>query len=160
MSNVTASQIEALLGRLPLFTGLWNEELQQIRHLCRPQAVVGGVAVFEEGDASDGMFVVLSGSVEIRTTRNGRLHLAQPGENFGEIGMITQRRRTASAVAAGETHLLALGRDDFNRLLGRAPRVNAVILKNIAEQLAQHLVRMNNRVPDYLPPMTGTRGKD
>lgn len=150
--HVSAARVQALLGRLPLFTGLWNDELREMARLCRVYHAGAGAAIFEEGDTSDGMFVVLAGSVEIRTKRSGLLYMTQPGDNFGEIGMISQRKRTASALAAPEAQLLRIGRDEFNRLLGSAPRISAVILRNITEQLSAHLVRMNNRVTtEFIP---------
>ena len=152
-SHVPPDRRAHLLGRLPLFAGLWNEELLEIGSMCRVLRADANLALFDEGETSDGLYVLLSGKVEIRTRKAGRLHMVLPGDIFGEIGLITQRRRTASAITRDESALLELRRDEFNRLLGSAPRVAAVTLRNITEHLAAHLIRMNDRVTtEYLPP--------
>lgn len=156
-SRVDLHKIKALLGKLPIFSGLWDEELDDIIHICKTSKAQAGEPVFEEGDPSDAMYVMLSGMVEIRTQRAGRLHVMLPGDNFGEIGMITQRRRTASAVPTAGGDLITINRVEFNNLLGRAPRISAIILRNLTEQLAGHLVRMNNRAAttEFVPRLDG-----
>lgn len=150
---VPIERVENLLAKLPIFNGLGSEELRELIGVCRTVRAVAGCALFEEGEASNAMYVLLSGVVEIRTQGAGKLHTVVPGEVFGEIGMITQRRRTATALPVQDVDLLEIPRESFNKLLGQSPRISALVLQNVTQTLANHLVRMNQRLStEYLPP--------
>jgi CRP-like cAMP-binding protein len=62
------------------------------------------------------------------------------GDLFGEIGVISQSYRTASAVFIQDGALLELSKDRFDFLLGKNPMVMAKILRNVAKVLAERLV--------------------
>jgi len=77
----------------------------------------GGV-IFVKDDAPGHAYVVKSGRVEIREA--GRvLERIEPGEIFGEVGMIDRGPRSASAVAVGSTDLYVVDRATFDRLVRR-----------------------------------------
>ena len=65
-----------------------------------------------------------------------------PGEMFGEIGMITQNLRSATAQASSDCAVLEISNSDYKILLGKHPRISS-IMRCIAESLANHIVRMN-----------------
>jgi CRP-like cAMP-binding protein len=145
-------RITAILQKLPLFSGLYNNELTYIRSICIPCHFPQGHTIFEEGDGSPCMYVLLSGHVDLLTQTQGRIYTLHPGEVFGEIGLVSQNKRTASAQARDDCVLLRINRDDFNLMLGKHPRVSSIILRNITMGLANHIVRMNkNAITEYLP---------
>lgn len=140
-----------ILRRIPLFAGLDDKEFDHIYSICNIKAVDTDEFLFEEGSASRHLYVLINGKVEIATKKNGVIYVVKPGEVFGEIGMISQRNRTASAVARDKAVVIEIKREDFNLLLGKHPRVTAVLLKNITISLSDHIIRMNNRESlDYI----------
>lgn len=97
-----------------------------------------GDVIFEEGNAGDWIYVVLSGAVEITKHVGDRdvvVDVVEPEDVFGELGFISQTPRTASARAVGETLLGIVDRtfldQEFNKLSGDF----RVILKSMAMRL-------------------------
>lgn len=75
-----------------------------------------GDLIFREGDYGKEMYVIKSGRVKIFRSGQGRevqLAVLDPGEFFGEIAVLDNRRRSANAVASMNTELIAIDRDTF-----------------------------------------------
>lgn len=76
--------------------------------------------VLLKGEEGDKAFVVRKGAVEIR--RAGRsLELLGPGCMVGEMELLDHQARGASAVAVGQTELIVIDREFFNRLIATRP---------------------------------------
>jgi CRP-like cAMP-binding protein len=101
-----------------------------------------GETVFHEGDPGREMFVVLSGSVEIyRQTEGDQTHslatLGQ-GEMFGEMALVSEGRRFASARAvAPETRLVRVDQARFVYLVSQQPAFALSVIRMMAERLAK-----------------------
>lgn len=80
-----------------------------------------GAIIFEQGDAPDRFYIVSHGAVDIiRHLPDGSekvIDSRKEGEFFGEIGLLTEARRTASVRAREKTELLALDFDDFRKAI-------------------------------------------
>ncbi|NOX75816.1 MAG: cyclic nucleotide-binding domain-containing protein [Gammaproteobacteria bacterium] len=145
--------ISAILQKLPVFAGLNLDEYEHIRQICIPSQHNDGETVFVEGDSSPCMYVLLSGEVQLRAHNLGVIHTLQPGELFGEIGLVSQKPRTATAVVCAPSVLLQINDDAFQTLLNQHPRISFTIMRNITINMANHLERMNHSdTLDYLPP--------
>ncbi len=140
------ARIITILKKIPVFTGLTDEEYELLINVCRVVRCAGGEMLFEEGAAGHDLFVLLAGSVEIATSKAGTIHTLKPGELVGEIAMVCRVHRTATAIATQESVLLKLSRDELDLLLGRAPRASYVIMKNIAETLGERLMGADARL--------------
>ncbi len=84
----------------------------------------GGDRIFSQGDASDGAFLVISGSVEISADVEGASYsLAEigPGNLFGEMGLLDDAPRSATAVAVTDTTCAVYERDELERLVRQDP---------------------------------------
>lgn len=132
-----------ILARLPLFADLGREDIALVREACKVRDCPSGSVLFAEGDPSGSLYVVLSGVVEIRVEALGTVHEAGPGELFGEIGYLTQRERSAAAVATDASVLLALEYARLDALCEQRPRLGARLMRNIGAVVAEHLLRMN-----------------
>lgn len=144
--------ISAILRKLPVFAGLSADEYAHIQKICRPARVEDGETLFVEGDSSPCMYVLLSGDIQLRTHNQGPIHSLKPGELFGEIGLISQQDRTATAIARAPSLLLQINGDVFQELLAREPRISFFIMRNITLNLANHIARMNKGdMLDFIP---------
>jgi CRP-like cAMP-binding protein len=144
--------INGILKKLPVFAGLYPHEYEHIRTICVPANFPAGRVIFAEGDGSPCMYVLLSGDVEICTREQGVIYTLRPGEIFGEIGLLSQKKRTATATTRSPSALLQINGDTFRLLLGREPRISYVIMHNITLNLSEHIIRMNKGgVLDYIP---------
>jgi CRP/FNR family cyclic AMP-dependent transcriptional regulator len=97
-----------------------------------------GATIFEAGDAAEGMYVVIYGAVEIRL--HGKvLERVLPGGIIGEMALIEELPRSATAVALEETRLNVVNKERFLDLV----RQNPYFALQVMEALAGRLRRMN-----------------
>lgn len=146
------SKISSILQKLPIFVGLSPEEFEHIHKICIPVTVSDNEVIFMEGDDSTCMYALMLGTVLLRTQSKGIIHTVKPGEVFGEIGFISQQKRTASAISSGTSILLKIDTHAFQTLLDQNPRISYTIMRNITLSLADHINRMNkSNILEYLP---------
>jgi len=92
-----------------------------IDELALPQ----GHTLFQAGDPGDSLFIVQEGEIElyIKDTAGQKIVLtnAQTGDMFGELAMLDNGSRTATAVALMDTEVLVIDRDDLVLLFQRKP---------------------------------------
>ena len=157
MAESDDNAITHSLSKIPLFFGLKPDELKIILGLCKSDAFQADDIIFSEGDPSHHLYILLSGDVLIKTQRNGIIARLQPCDIFGEIGLITQRPRSASVIANSDCKLFRIDHVEFNFLSGKQPRISTILLRNISTNLANHVVRMNNAPLEHIPLSGGTR---
>ncbi len=84
-----------------------------------------GATLFHAGEPGDALYIVRSGEIElyIKDTAGQKivLNVAQEGDFFGELALLDEGPRTATAAALAESQLLALGRDDLILLFQKNP---------------------------------------
>jgi len=144
MDETSQNKAINTLRKIPVFAGLQSDEYQQLLSICTVEHHRSGDVIFQEKDPSTAMYVLLSGEVEMQTGAGGCMFVMKPGDLFGEIGVINQSQRSASAVVSEDVALLELSKDKFDFLLGKNPLVMAKILRNVAKVLAQRLVGNSN----------------
>lgn len=100
-----------------------------------------GERIFSEGDVGREMFVVLSGRVRIfRQSVGGEqqvLAQLEPGEMFGEMALVAEGRRFASAEAlTADTRLVCIDQARFVYLVSQQPAFALSVIRMLAERLA------------------------
>jgi CRP/FNR family transcriptional regulator, cyclic AMP receptor protein len=108
------------LQRVPLFSGFNEKELRRVAELARIVDVPAGTAVTQIGEPGNSFFVIIDGTVAVRTPvgTNAQLH---PGEFFGEMSLLDGEPRSATIVATTDLRLLVVDRSHFWRLLDETP---------------------------------------
>jgi membrane protein len=92
--------------------------------------------IIVEGDSGNSMFYILSGSVRI--SKHGQvLNVLAQGEYFGEMAMLLNAPRVASAQAVEDTQLILISQDNFETLLREEPKIVMAILKKMALRLTE-----------------------
>lgn len=82
----------------------------------RTRHVAAGAVIFRQGDAGDDMYVISSGRVSLRVGVAGHereIAVIGPGDFFGELSLLANLPRTATAVATADTALLTVRRETF-----------------------------------------------
>jgi monovalent cation:H+ antiporter, CPA1 family len=102
--------------------------------LLRPRFTVPDERIIRQGGRGDAVFFIASGAVEVRLpTRAVRLG---SGDFFGEMALLTGRRRQADVVALTYCRLRVLRKSEFERFVASNPEsaavINAVAQKRIA----------------------------
>ena len=86
-----------------------------------------GGAVISEGQPGDAMFVLLEGELVV-TVRGKRIDYLLPGAILGEMAMVDDRPRSATATAASDAILLRLDRPRFLELIRQTPEFAARVM--------------------------------
>lgn len=100
-----------------------------------------GKAIFKRGERGDGMYVIVNGRVEI-SVGNRVLESMGPGAVFGEMSLIDDSPRTASAVARTDCRVLRIDSRRFQALVQKTPDFALQIMAVMANRLR----RMNRRM--------------
>ncbi len=93
----------------------------------------GGV-VFVKGDHGGVAYLVRSGQVEIRGAGHA-MEVVGPGGLFGEMALIDEGPRSASAVALKATELVVIDEPTFDRLLREVPDFAVAVMRLLARRL-------------------------
>jgi len=109
--TVPTAQLEALRA-IEMFAPLPAPTLEALAASLTRLEVPAGETIFRQGDHGDRFYIVNSGEIEIEI--DGReANVLGPGDHFGEIALLRDIPRTATARARKETQLYALDRDAF-----------------------------------------------
>lgn len=111
------------------------------------QVVEAGRVIFREGEPGDTMYIIQSGRVKITKRVNNVekiLMVLGKGDFFGEMALIRQTPRSATATAVDTCELLAFNRDGFLSMISK----NSNIAMNIIEKLCLRLERADNLIRD------------
>jgi CRP-like cAMP-binding protein len=122
-----------------VFAGVPPADVRRVLALARRRRFARGEVVFHQDDLAEALHLVVAGRFAMtRRTALGEdalLAIRQPGEAFGELALVSEHRRsaTASALEAGET--LTVFHDDFEHLRLRHPAVDRMLVALLAAQL-------------------------
>ncbi len=105
-----------------------------------PQTFPARRAIMKEGDKGGFMYVVVKGNVAV-SIKSKVVERAGPGGVFGEMALVDQSPRAASAVAESDTELLPVNRYDFLSLVTTKPAFAVSLLRSLAERLRRMTAR-------------------
>jgi len=141
-----------ILKKVSLFYGLDDNQLSKIVEYLEEKNYEKGEIIFEEGSPGNSLFIIKNGRVEVRLKRGDLvLVLAEldEGSFFGELSLITDTPRSATCTALKDTSLYVLKKDDFWKIVEKDPRIGVVVLKNLAEELADRIRETNKNLETY-----------
>lgn len=119
----------------PLFKGFAVNEIAAICAAGELQKIEGGELLFRQGDSGDTMYVLEQGQIELTFVDGVPPKLLRDGDVFGELALVTDQPRTATARARTRCRLRALGQAAFERLFETHPRLMARLLRNTCRYL-------------------------
>lgn len=141
-----------ILGGVALFKGFTDDQLRLLAFGSENIRLPPDGILFQEGDAADGGYVVVSGSIELyRETGHGPVSLAvvERGALIGEIAMITATRHLTHAAALTESHVLRVSRRAFRRILEEYPEIAGALLDRMTREfnaLVDQIERIGSRL--------------
>ena len=122
------------LERVPLFSGLNEDELRRVAELSRIAEAPAGTAITQIGEPGDSFFIIIDGAVAVRTPVGAGSQL-QPGDFFGEMSLLDGEPRSATIVATTPVRLLIVDRSHFWRLLDETPDLVRRILTILSRRV-------------------------
>jgi CRP/FNR family cyclic AMP-dependent transcriptional regulator len=127
------------LKEIPLFAGLSEVSLSVLGHASRRLQLPKGIFLFFQEDPADSVYAIISGSVVIvLSSEDGRelvINEMRPGDVFGEIGLITGKPRTTSALTKEASELIVIPGTAFLDILWNEAPLAKRLLILLAERL-------------------------
>ena len=116
------------IGRLSdteIFKSLPEEQLKEIADVLKDKVVPANTILFREGDPGDSFYIVHSGRLRVFLRGEDgietNLNWLMPGDNFGEMALLTDEARSTDVEAVEETHLFMLTKEEFDGVLQKNP---------------------------------------
>lgn len=126
LPGTVEEKLRLMRESLPLFRELSEPQLRELILESNLQKRKSGEKIFEKNDYTDTFFSIISGSVEIDIGKDEKKRV-RAGHFFGEMGLISGRRRTATVRAAEESYLLETPRKQMLKLMSSDDTVKAKI---------------------------------
>ena len=128
-------EMERLLAlkQVPLFSQLSLEQLEAVLRFAIEKHYLEGEVVCREGDPGGVLYLLMEGRVRIykgyQTPAEQMLHVQTEGSYFGEMAILDDEPRSATAVAGTAARLLCLEGSDLKELILQMPNLSFEILR-------------------------------
>ena len=142
------------LKTVPFFGQLSNRQLKSVSDVMFERAYDIDEIIFEEGQPGAALFLILDGKVAVeifRETSTTRLAVLESGAFLGEMALLDETPRSATARALERTRTLALYRNDLNGLVQRDAKTACQIYRSLAGVIAERLRLTNELVQTKTP---------
>ncbi len=121
------------------FAGVLGEELQTLEGAGQSRSFSAGQTIFSAGDPGDGFYVIESGRVQITAVVGNNeprtLAIITAGDFFGEMAVLDDAPRSASARAETDTVTFFLSREQLLSLLDRRPRIALNLIREFSNRM-------------------------
>jgi|SRR3990172_8584192 len=142
--------IVAVLERAGLFQGFERAELERIAARGVVVDFPAGAILFREGDPGEGFYLVLHGSVRVvKTVPNvgeEAMAVAEAGEFFGEMALIDDLPRSATAEAREASRLFILKKAEFLDLTYSDPVLGCKVLWALCRTFSRRLRETTEKI--------------
>ena len=131
---------EDTLARVPLFSDLNKKELQTLAKSCHERKYSAGSTLVRQGDTGVGLYVITSGHVRITQTNNPDraelvLNTLGPGDVMGEMALLDDLPRSATATAIDDVTALLLPVWEFRTTVQSHPEIGLKLLSVLSRRL-------------------------
>lgn len=128
-----------MLEKVSLFANIPPECLLKLERTSSLRKYPKNTILFMEGDENSQLFVIKSGLVCIHTDDNeGRqlvLNYMGPGEYFGELSLLDDKPRSASASTVEDSMLLTISREHFRGFMREYPELYEVLMVELVDRI-------------------------
>jgi CRP-like cAMP-binding protein len=160
-----------VLRTVPIFSELSDQDISSLAHLAIRKRYPKDTVVFFENEEGDFFFTILEGRIKVTILGDdGReviLSVLGPGDFFGEMALLDNEPRSATAIAVEESELLSLHRNDFQSVLNDNRSITTALIRVLSARLrrANHqistlaLLDVYGRVARVIVDMAREEGK-
>jgi CRP-like cAMP-binding protein len=167
MIKIDKSIFERLKLSVEFFNNFTDQELFTFLKFMNPEHFSDGDVIFEEDIPGDKMYILINGNVRIskRASRKKgiiketELAIIDPGQCFGEMGLIDKRARSAKATAKGNAILFSITDKMLLRISNNRKffAISLKLYRNFAKMLARRLRDSNQKVVELAAKFQGDR---
>ena len=127
------------LASIPLFSGMSNEGLALLSGQLQYRNYARNCLIIAEGEHSDSLYIINKGQIKIFISDDeGQemiLNTLGPGDYFGELAIIDQKPRSASAMAVCDSDISVISSNDLTECLNHHPEMTIKLLQVMAKRL-------------------------
>lgn len=131
--------LKAFLRQVPLFKAVPQRAIDVAAEAMQLRSFEAGSTLFREGDTGEALYILVSGLVKVSKVdlegHEKTLAIFQSAEVLGEMALLGEDRRSATALALSKVEVLVLYRDDFLKLLTNYPTINLNLTSTLAQRL-------------------------
>ena len=128
-----------LLKQSPIFSMVMTDDLQVVAQALEKQQFFRGDRVFEIGDQGDHLYIIVSGEIGISldTNPDSTTYISRlgPGDCFGEMNLLDDLPRSATASVLDDTVLLSLEKTRLRGLIQSYPDMSIGMLRSLSLRL-------------------------
>lgn len=129
-------ELAKMIERVPIFESLDHAAVVEVGKRLRAVVALPGEKIIRMGGPPDAMYFIAAGEVTVKAPT---FEVAlKEGDFVGEMGLVSDRPRSADVISNGYCHLLALYRRDFRALLDKRPAVRREIEAVAARRIAEN----------------------
>ncbi len=157
LASDKAGMVETILGviaELAFFNHFEPQELEVISKHLSLRDVEKDEVVFEEGEKGNYMCFVANGSLNVVKDIDGKSNVVittiTRGKSLGEMAMVDLSPRSATVVGARDSELVIMGRQAFDLILEKHPKIGVKLLSGVARLLSLYLRQASGRLADKL----------
>lgn len=132
------------------FEGLTDGDLDQVSRVCSLEEFPKEERIFSEGESGEKFYIIVSGGVRIekKIPKVGpeTLRKLKPGEAFGEMALVEEMPRSASAIADEDSRLVSIGKSDLDCLFGENHSIALKMLTAFCKTMSSRLRESSERM--------------
>ena len=132
---LTDDQKAAWLAGVPLFSGISAESMSRLAAVAGEQEFASGAFIVRQGQVGTGLYVIITGSVNVIRGSDDVLATLNSGDFFGELSVIDQQPRNASVQAVEATSVLAVASWDLLNLLEHDPALSLNMIRGLVARV-------------------------
>ena len=126
-------------SRSPLLAGIAPDDLKALVRYAEERLFNNGQLLFQRGDPGDGVFAIVTGHVKVflEGSDGGEVIVATrtTGDVLGELSLLDNHKRSASAAAMGDVRTLRISKDRFQDWLMSHPAAAIALLRELAARV-------------------------
>jgi CRP-like cAMP-binding protein len=139
-------------GKSTLVQAILEESEKSLQEALQVIRLEDGEVLFHRDEPGDAFYILDEGHIHIFTHDEAGteviLNTLQPGETLGELALLDDQPRSASARALGACRLRRLQRSDFLRMLSNSPALTQAVVQLLSER-ARHMTNYIERLAHW-----------
>lgn len=133
--------MKSALTTIPLFSNMPHESLEFLSTRIQNRTYARNSIIIAEGEQSDSLYIVNEGRVKIYISgpdgREMQLKTLGPGDYFGELSLIDNKPRSASAITISDSNISVITSEDLLKCLSCNPEITINMLQVLAKRLRE-----------------------
>ncbi|MCK4707362.1 MAG: cyclic nucleotide-binding domain-containing protein [Gammaproteobacteria bacterium] len=152
--STTVGTVLNIISEMTFFDTFEPQELDIISRHLSYREIEKDEVVFNEGEKGNYMCFVAEGSLNVAKDVDGKknvvISMITRGKSFGEMAMVDLSPRSATVIGSKKTVLIIMGRQAFDLVLERHPKIGVKLLSGVARLLSLYLRQASGRLADKI----------